>query len=38
MLMEKQLSVSDTSWKRLGQIAVSKIQLIRCSSVLIVSY
>jgi uncharacterized protein YneR len=32
-----QLSVSDTDWKRLGQIAVSKIQLIRRSSGLIVS-
>ena len=34
---EKQLSVSDTSWTRLGQIAVSKIQLIRRSNGLIVS-
>ncbi|GCA81338.1 hypothetical protein MiTs_03353 [Microcystis aeruginosa NIES-2521] len=34
---EKQLSVSDTNWKRLGQIAVSKIQLIRRSNGLIVS-
>jgi hypothetical protein len=38
MLMEKQLSVSDTNWRRLEQITVSKIQLIRRSSVLIVSY
>lgn len=35
---EKQLSVSDTSWKRLGQIAVSKIQLIRRSNGLLVSH
>lgn len=35
---EKQLSVSDTSWKRLGQIVVSKIQLIRRSNGLIVSH
>jgi hypothetical protein len=35
---EKQLSVSDANWKRLGQIAVSKIQLIRRSSGLIVSH
>ena len=34
---EKQLSVSDVNWKRLGQIAVSKIQLIRRSNGLIVS-
>ncbi|MDJ0543327.1 MAG: hypothetical protein PX637_03050, partial [Microcystis sp. M53601_WE4] len=34
---EKQLSVSDANWKRLGQIAVSKIQLIRRSNGLIVS-
>ena len=36
--MEEQLSVSDTNWRQLGQITVSKIQLIRHSSVLIVSY
>jgi len=35
---EKQLSVSDANWKRLGQIAVSKIQLIRRSNGLIVSH
>ncbi|GBE76326.1 hypothetical protein myaer87_35530 [Microcystis aeruginosa NIES-87] len=35
---EKQLSISDTSWKRLGQITVSKIQLIRRSNGLIVSH
>ncbi|MFM6790208.1 MAG: hypothetical protein ACKPJP_26920, partial [Microcystis panniformis] len=35
---EKKLSVSDTSWKRLGQMAVSKIQLIRRSNGLIVSH
>ena len=35
---EKQLSVSDTSWRRLGQIVVSKIQLIRRSNGLIVSH
>ncbi|AVQ71059.1 hypothetical protein B5D77_06745 [Microcystis sp. MC19] len=34
---EKQLSVSDTNGQRLGQIAVSKIQLIRRSNGLIVS-
>ncbi|MCA2918990.1 MAG: hypothetical protein IM318_15325, partial [Microcystis sp. M017S1] len=35
---EKQLSVSDTNGQRLGQIAVSKIQLIRRSNGLIVSH
>lgn len=35
---EKQLSVSDTNGQRLGQIAVSKIQLIRRSDGLIVSH
>ena len=35
---EKQLSVSDTSWKRLGYIVVRKIQLIRRSNGLIVSH
>jgi hypothetical protein len=35
---EKQLSVSDANWKRLGQIAASKIQLIRRSNGLIVSH
>jgi hypothetical protein len=34
---EKQISVSDASWKRLGQIASSKVTLIRCSTGLIVS-
>nr|NCQ70774.1 hypothetical protein [Microcystis aeruginosa W13-16]NCQ75316.1 hypothetical protein [Microcystis aeruginosa W13-13]NCQ79741.1 hypothetical protein [Microcystis aeruginosa W13-15]NCT46026.1 hypothetical protein [Microcystis aeruginosa G11-09]NCT64223.1 hypothetical protein [Microcystis aeruginosa G13-01] len=34
---EKQLSVSDANGQRLGQIAVSKIQLIRRSNGLIVS-
>lgn len=35
---EKQISVSDASWKRLGQIASSKVTLIRRSTGLIVSY
>ncbi|WP_414584347.1 RRXRR domain-containing protein [Scytonema sp. PCC 10023] len=35
---EKQVSVSDANWKRLGQIASSKIELIRRSSGLIVTY
>jgi hypothetical protein len=35
---ERQLSLSDTNWKRLGYIAVSKIQLIRRSNGLIVSH
>lgn len=34
---EKQISVSDANWKRLGQIAASKVQLIRRSTGLIVS-
>jgi hypothetical protein len=34
---EKQISVSDTNWKRLGQIAVSRVTLIRCSNGLIVA-
>ena len=34
---EKQLSVSDANWKRLGQIASSKIQLIRRSNGLVVT-
>ena len=34
---EKQISVSDANWKRLGQIAASKIQLIRRSNGLIVA-
>ncbi|MUG97305.1 hypothetical protein F7734_35250 [Scytonema sp. UIC 10036] len=34
---EKQLSVSDASWKRLGQIASSKVKLIRRSNGLIVA-
>ncbi|BAY26345.1 hypothetical protein NIES2100_61590 [Calothrix sp. NIES-2100] len=33
---EKQVSVSDANWKRLGQIASSKVQLIRRSNGLIV--
>jgi hypothetical protein len=35
---EKQISVSDANWKRLGQIASSKIELIRRSNRLIVTY
>jgi RRXRR protein len=35
---EKQVSVSDTNWRRLGQIAASKVTLIRRSTGLIVSY
>ena len=34
---EKQISVSDASWKRLGQIASSKVTLIRRSTGLIIS-
>jgi hypothetical protein len=34
---KKQISVSDASWKRLGQIASSKVTLIRRSTGLIVS-
>ena len=34
---EKQISVSDANWKRLGQIAASKVQLIRRSNGLIVA-
>jgi len=34
---EKQVSVSDANWKRLGQIAASKIQLISRSSGLVVA-
>jgi hypothetical protein len=34
---EKQVSVSEASWKRLGQIAASKVQLIRRSNGLIVA-
>lgn len=34
---EKQVSVSDASWKRLGQIATSKVTLIRRSTGLVVS-
>ena len=34
---EKQLSVSEANWKRLGQIAASKVQLIRRSNGLIVA-
>lgn len=35
---KKQISVSDANWKRLGQIASSKVTLIRRSTGLIVSY
>ena len=35
---ERQLSVSDANWKRLGQIASSKVTLIRRSTGLIVTY
>jgi hypothetical protein len=35
---KKQISVSDANWKRLGQIAVSKVTLIRRSNGLIVTY
>ncbi|WP_013320562.1 RRXRR domain-containing protein [Gloeothece verrucosa] len=35
---KKQISVSDANWKRLGQIAFSKVTLIRRSTGLIVSY
>ena len=34
---EKQISVSDANWKRLGQIAASKVTLIRRSNGLVVS-
>ncbi len=34
---EKQISVSEANWKRLGQIAASKIQLIRRSNGLLVA-
>ncbi len=34
---EKQISVSDSNWKRLGQIAASKVSLIRRSTGLIVA-
>ncbi|HEY9692003.1 MAG TPA: RRXRR domain-containing protein [Oculatellaceae cyanobacterium] len=34
---DKQISVSDANWKRLGQIAVNKIRLIRRSSGLVIS-
>lgn len=34
---EKQVSVSEASWKRLGQISTSKVQLIRRSNGLIVA-
>ncbi|GAB1542786.1 hypothetical protein NUACC21_54600 [Scytonema sp. NUACC21] len=34
---EKQVSVSDANWKRLGQIASSKVKLIRRSNGLIVA-
>jgi hypothetical protein len=33
---EKQVSVSDSNWKRLGQIAAGKVSLIRRSNGLIV--
>ncbi|WP_414586608.1 RRXRR domain-containing protein [Scytonema sp. PCC 10023] len=35
---KKQISVSDANWRRLGQIVSSKIQLIRRSNGLIVTY
>jgi hypothetical protein len=35
---EKQISVSDANWKRLGQISSSKIQLIRRSTGLVIAY
>ncbi|WP_221643724.1 MULTISPECIES: hypothetical protein [unclassified Nostoc] len=35
---EKQISVSDANWKRLGQISFSKIQLIRRSTGLVIAY
>jgi hypothetical protein len=35
---KKQISVSDANWKRLGQIASSKVTLIRRSTGLIVNY
>ena len=35
---QTQISVSDANWKRLGQISASKIQLIRRSNGLIVTY
>lgn len=34
---EKQISVSDTNWKRLGQISASKVTLIRRSNGLVVA-
>lgn len=34
---EKQVSVSESSWKRLGQISASKVQLIRRSNGLVVA-
>ncbi|MEY3066801.1 MAG: hypothetical protein RLZZ532_3593, partial [Cyanobacteriota bacterium] len=34
---ERQVSVSDANWKRLGQITSSKVQLIRRSNGLIVT-
>jgi hypothetical protein len=34
---KKQISVSDANWKRLGQIAVSQVTLIRRSNGLIVT-
>jgi len=34
---KKQISVSDSNWKRLGQIVVSKVALIRRSNGLIVT-
>jgi RRXRR protein len=34
---EKQISVSDTNWKRLGQITASKVSLIRRSNGLIIA-
>lgn len=34
---EKQLSVSNANWKRLGQVTASKVTLIRCSNGLVVA-
>jgi hypothetical protein len=34
---EKQISVSDANWKRLGQLSAKKVQLIRRSNGLIVA-
>jgi hypothetical protein len=34
---EKQISVSDANWKRLGQITASKVSLIRRNNGLVVA-